>query len=508
MIAFAEPPDPAPRLFLVTRRDSAARSLFEHIAALYRLYSYGNAGLSPLVRAEIERAALALTAVFLFDLGAWTLIWNAVFHRGEMMADRMTWIAAGMALIFACIVLSFEQGVVTTDWTRPGLKAWLKRWGTLILRLCVIVASAIATSQSVEVLVFAHDIADRVHQERVWEEIISRALQFQRLDDATRGEGEAKGYTEGRLQSQQKLESALADAALTAHQIETVRADVAKARAGLPALQRQLNDKQNAARQAKAKLDDAAARMGATPSAASSNPLIAALTREYNIADQQVRAARAAIADANNRISRGESEIARLGGDLVAKQAIGAARQQEQGERAQEWKGFQATLVQRRDALQHWIVRVANSSPEDKEIQEGDFVYRERPYSFAEQLRVLDDLYTGRPAQRRNLLSIRQDLLTGVLNLEDPNRQDQAMSGDRVARATVVRRLYVGLFVLSMFVPCMGVLFKLTMHPQLTEYYSAEWQANNGHLYAMHHMQGAADRSRYEEKFQTVGEEE
>src|SRR2546423_2641520 len=105
MTAAPEPREPIPALYLVTRFRTLSRSLLERIAHLYRLYSYGDHGLTLLVRAEIERAALALTAVFLFDFAAWTLIWNAVFHRGGFILDRMSVLAASFGLLFAIIVV-------------------------------------------------------------------------------------------------------------------------------------------------------------------------------------------------------------------------------------------------------------------------------------------------------------------------------------------------------------------------------------------------------------------
>ena len=79
-------------------------------------------------------------------------------------------------------------------------------------------------------------------------------------------------------------------------------------------------------------------------------------------------------------------------------------------------------------------------------------------------------------------MSVRQDVLRDRLKLDDRLQEDAHTAQERSNNATVVRRLYWSLIILSMFVPCMGVLFKLTMHPQLSKYYSAAYQASIGHL--------------------------
>ena len=492
MTAAPESREPIPALYLVTRFRTFSRSLLERIAHLYRLYSYGDHGLTLLVRAEIERAALALTAVFLFDFAAWTLIWNAVFHRGEFIVDRMSVLAASFGLLFAIIVVSFEQGVMTTDWTEPGLRPALKRWGTLVLRLFVIGASAYATSQSIEVMVFSHDIADRVHQERVWEEVVSRALQFQKMEESLQGRGDAAIFSTRINEAQQSLESAVQNASEIGQQLASAQFSLKSRQQALPELRKAQTEAQKQLRLAKFALDEAAQRNNAhTPQQQRETPQMVPVYQDWATKQGQAEAARLNVVGTEKHIKDLEVQIAQLAAKQAGMQPLINLRKEEHTNQEEQWKEFRSATSQRRDALQHWITLVANSSPDQKKFSEGDYSYEERPYSFAEQLRVLNDLQQARAPQRHNVLSIRQDILQTMLGLEDPSRQDQAEADNRRARSVVVRRLYLGLFVLAIFVPSMGILFKLTMHPQLTAYYSAANQARNGNLEAMQYASAA-----------------
>src|SRR5258706_9778801 len=161
----AESPRERPAIYVVAGRERSSRSIFERLAALYRLYPYGESGLSTVVRAEIERGAMTLTIVFLFDLCAWTLIWNTVFHRGELVADGLTLSALASAGLFPVIVLSFDQGVITMDWRTRGVSAWMKRWVTIAPRLRVGAACALATPAAAVTLAFSPDLGERGEQE-------------------------------------------------------------------------------------------------------------------------------------------------------------------------------------------------------------------------------------------------------------------------------------------------------------------------------------------------------
>lgn len=475
------------RLFLVNRRAREPRSPLERLARFFRLYSYGDNGVGTLVSIEIERAALALTIVFVFDLFAWTLIWNSVFYRGDLKVGALTLAALCAGLAFAAIVLSFEQGVVTTDWTHGGWGANVKRTVTLLLRIGVVAASAFATSQALELLVFSHDIATRAHEELVWEEVVLRARNYQDLVEAAQGKGEGEQYVTDVSIANDAAVTAAANKAATDEQLKRVQSDIASAITSLPEKRRRAADLRGDERQARARLENAARSLGVnTPAERRRNPALAVPQGEYDRAAQRAAAADRDIENTNARIDRlrgVESELktraAREGAVVQNTGAVvsGANTKLDQ---------FRDRIASERKRIQNWINRVSKSMPDD-ELHEGDdLVFRDRPYSFRERLRVLDDLRNARPPQRRNLLAVDGKTLAETFRVGDPKARDEAEAGNRAVDAAVVNRMYWVLFVVSLFVPCMGVLAKLTMHRRLTDYYSAAWQARNGSFEAMH----------------------
>jgi hypothetical protein len=118
-------------------------------------------------------------------------------------------------------------------------------------------------------------------------------------------------------------------------------------------------------------------------------------------------------------------------------------------------------------------VKVSNAPP-GKRLKQGKYTYEDRPYSFTEQLRVLNDLRDGRAMQRRNSEGFNPQILKTLLNLGDAEDLDRSTEEERETRAKAVNMLYYGLFVVSLFIPCMGLLFKLTIHPQLANYYETK----------------------------------
>jgi hypothetical protein len=468
--------DIAPKLYVSVRQGPFPRSVLERLATSYRLYSYGGNNLTGLVRSEIERAALVLTVVFVFDLWAWTLIWNSILNRGELTTNFTSVFATIIALMFAAIVLSFEQGVITMDWTKRGMAARLKRWLVVDLRLLVIVASALATSQAVDLLVFHHDIADRVHEERAWEEIVSRALAFQRLKNELSGqEGQTASMHQEVANSETELKAAHSNATAAKSKLERTRREIQALEAELPQLRRAVRDRKLELEAAKRKYGAADAKQ--LQNAGRSNEDVQALEQ----AQKRYRAAA-------GKSEGAEKQRDALRRDIPQLEANVAATGDSASEANDMWRFKRGELTQAEDNieqrlsdLQAWLVRVSNASPDEKHIVMGKFHYDERPYSFTEQLRVLNDLRKGRAMQRRNPAGLDSKFMNDLLKLGNAQDLNQSSSDERTSRAEALNVIYYGLFAVSLFIPCMGLLFKLTIHPQLANYYSEEYQARRGH---------------------------
>lgn len=458
----APQPDP-PRLFLVSRRAGEYSSFLERLADIYHLYPYGRAGLSGIVRSESERAAFVLTIVFCFDLLAWSLIWNAVFERGQLAVDWMTTFAVLIGLLFASIVLTFEQGFIASDWRVRGPGKRAKLAAAAILRIAVIGASAWATSQPLELLVFANDIQDRVHQERVWEEIAAQATEFKHLQQEEEGNGSMKPKADRMIKSEAALNKVRADIAVNQTKLKAREAERESVQNTLPRLQEDERTKQRTYQ--------------------------AAQQQGQDLAQQELKKATAAVARANGKIGKLTGEIEQLQTEDASLGAERSGRENTVNESKEDLKSYTKDLEGQEKALRAWVRKLSLSRP-GKDVNpppDGVEPFVERPYSFAEQRRVLDDLRFARPIERHNFASVQPLLET--LGLKDPGKADEDTAADRKALAQVMNQFYYALLVAALFIPAMGLIFKLTIHARLGDYYSEEYQAASGHPEAIQAVQ-------------------
>ena len=486
-----EKPQPAPRIFLTMRPDAGARSFLEWLAIHYRLYNYGRSGLSGMVRGETERASLALTMIFLFDLWAWSLVWNAILHRGVFVFDGRSLLAVMIGLLFAFMVLSFEQGFITMDTSVRRRKERAKLWAAGTLRFFAMLGSAYATAQPIELLVFANDIEQRAHQERAWEEVASRATEFQDLKNEIAGGGVTEIIKGEKDQAAENREEALAKKTQTKTEIDANSQERSMVEGQISALERELVAKRVLMESKKNQLDKTVAELGLPKERRllKDNPQVEQPLTDLIVAEKGYAAADGKLKKSKDRIEKLTEGITDKSKALVGQEAVfidwTAILEKEQKRLDTRLNDLES----RKQKLRRWVSRVLNSSASDKQFSDGDYTFFDRPYSFAEQGRVLDDLYIGRPIQRHNLMSIDRKLLSAELQIGDWEKDDVSNKGDRANQAAVIRNLYWAMFVVALFIPCMGLLFKLTIHPQLSSYYSASYQASIGHPEALQYQQ-------------------
>lgn len=470
MSATAQPsPTPRyiPKLFLAPRSGTRARSLLERLAGLYRLYGYGRSNMTEMVRIETERAALVLTAVFLFDIWGWSLVWNAIFHRGALEIDHRTLWAVTIGIIFAIVVISFEQGIITMDWTVTESRQRRRIKWAFVFRVLSVGASAFATAQPLELLIFSNDIEARVHEELAWEEVISRALKSNGLN---------KEYT-------------MAPDTLSAEQKRIV-----------DERQKVLGEANQKYDQAQVTLqthqDESGNLQQVIPTLVKTENQTLAREQEPGLTPEEHQQREKEHTDALRKLRRARDRIEALKGIISADKTAAYVAQQEADRAQKEYveaggrlEDHQKATEQEIKHLQDWVSKVMNSKPSDLPLRDGDYEFTGRPYSFAEQSRVLSDILHARPIQRHNLLSISAADLKKQLLIDDPREADRATEEDRRATASSARMLYIAFFIVSLFVPCLGMLFKLTIHSDLAKYYSASWQASVGHPEAMQTVQ-------------------
>src|ERR1039457_6816471 len=171
-----EPYQGPSRIFLAPTRSRVLGKTLGRLVQWYGLDVYGTAQLTQRPKFDMYGVAAILTVIFLFDLGAWSLLFNMILHAGIMENTKSTFLAVLAGLIFASATLIYERQFMTADTSSAtGLKRRLFIWLAIFLRLSVLGAAALVTSQPMELLVFDGAIADRIHEESVWMEALKCA---------------------------------------------------------------------------------------------------------------------------------------------------------------------------------------------------------------------------------------------------------------------------------------------------------------------------------------------
>lgn len=170
-------------LFLAPQERSFSGILW-WMARFYHLDAYGSSLLSRRTVNAMGFGALLLTIIALFDFAAWTLLWNLIFHFGNVgEVTSRTLLAAFFSLLFTGTVFIYEQQFFTADLSMKN--GWEKvKIGTAIaLRILIIAIAAIITTQPVEIIVFNGPIQRRIHEEAAWAEALKQVPTLVKLNN-------------------------------------------------------------------------------------------------------------------------------------------------------------------------------------------------------------------------------------------------------------------------------------------------------------------------------------
>ena len=138
------------------------------LARRMHLDGWGDFLLGRRVAYEMGTAACILLVVLLFELLAWSLLFNVLVHSARWTVSPRTFLAFLLAAIFGGGVFLFERSFITADLgERPAKKVL-----AYLLRLVVIFGSCVATSQPVELLVFGGAIETRLRDENALAEAV------------------------------------------------------------------------------------------------------------------------------------------------------------------------------------------------------------------------------------------------------------------------------------------------------------------------------------------------
>ncbi len=132
-------------------------------------------------------AALLLLVIVSFDVTAWSLLFNSIFHASGdiLLVDGWTFLAAVLAVLIASAVFVYERQFLTADtsdvFASPARVLAIA--GAVTLRVAILAAAALITAQPVELLIFREPIRQRVHEEAVRREMVSRQKQLDELKE-------------------------------------------------------------------------------------------------------------------------------------------------------------------------------------------------------------------------------------------------------------------------------------------------------------------------------------
>lgn len=496
---------PGVALYLRSNEGRRLRGPLGRLARLFGLDVYGTSLLGRRSQIEMKGAALILLVVFLFDLGAWTLLFNAIFHARLFTVGPATILAVAAALLFATIVVLYERQFLTADTT----VGWRKLAGPTALRLTIIIGAALITAQPVELLFFREPIHARSHEEGIRRELATRwkqvetlrtemADQRRQLDQLTQTLSEQDEY--------QRMQAAREDLKQLIDSEAQLQRDLSEAQ---QQAQRWLNievgrkRQRDAGRQALERASAGAPFLAGEPGAV--------LLRLREEADATERSYREAIGEKSRWRKRAadlERELGIITGQRPELATTLHEAEEDYDERRAALEGEIETrrqdLWMEEERLQRWIRRLrgldappATLVREDLEPGEesgyfgrrAPFEYRTPSYDFFAQLRVLSDLHNGRPPEWPGSSGEAVELLETEFGLTDPpdcspQEEDAGLCDPAWLRARATARIYrysyLAVLALGMVIPLMVLAAKLLMPKELKTYYSTASQAAHG----------------------------
>ncbi len=144
---------------------------------LLRLDIWGDTLLGPKLRGELSGGYAILLVVCVFEVCAWSLLFNYVFHGAELRTSLATIPAIFLGALWGIGIFTIDKGLITTDLKRPG---WSKYVG-LGLRAALVLGAAVLTAEPIEQVVFRSKVEEQLKQERLREEALAYAKKESRL---------------------------------------------------------------------------------------------------------------------------------------------------------------------------------------------------------------------------------------------------------------------------------------------------------------------------------------
>lgn len=443
--------EPAPaRLFIAPSRGYHSGSSHGHqmhgvlgqLAQFYGLDVNGGSRLTRRAGIEMGYVALLLTIIFLFDLVAWTLLWNVILQSGIIKLSLWTIPALFGGLLFAFATFIYERQFMTAD-TSGGL---LKILWPVSIRLAVITIAAAITSQPIELLVFKGPIDRRIHDESVRAEAVARVHALQ----------EAKQQAAG-IEGQTGIDASLyKKAEQRSEQVRSERSNL-----------------QTQYERAKSELSRAEAAVGA----ASRRVHVARTQQEQSYWRGMLSAAAARRDAARVRVSNTQA-------DLNKKEEDERYYDQQRKEALQPLRDRQKAAEDDVKRLQNWIAQIRSANAGQSQIEKNDrpdkWQFQDQEVDFFERLRVVADLYTGRPPQWKDAAADDRTMLGTEYGLKEIAEDDADAVSRRMINAQMFARSYWAVVGIAIVIPLLVLALKALLPKELKDYYSSRKQREAG----------------------------
>jgi hypothetical protein len=458
---------------------------------------HGSTRLTRRAAISMKFISLLLVINFFFDMGAWGLLFNALFSggKGVFVFGLHTIFALFAATLISATIFIYEQAFMTADLDQPfssteikntryrlrmprGLRIFQrvvsKLVAPVILRFVVIIGAALITTQPVELMFFKGPIERRMHEESVRLESVVRHREYQ--------DAKKKYHMEGMFSDVIKdKEAAIAERLNAERVVDALKSQRASA----------VSARDRAASQA----DYARRKIGAVPEEERDR-----WRRAYSAALQRK-------ADQDQKVKDLESQI-------DDKQGVVAAKKESEQNAANQIKEQKDEAENEARLLNNWVADVRKTKPGMPPLsREGiggqKWVFQDQSYDFFQQLRVLSDLRNARPArwpegttyQDRGLLveNSKREEKNAANGANGANTSDAtaALIQEEIKKAEDEERLnakideqfytqaYWAIFGIAFVIPLLLLAFKLLQPQDLSDYYSNEAQRMYGNYDAI-----------------------
>jgi hypothetical protein len=461
------------------------------LARWFQLAVWNTSLLTTNASVQMSHAADLLLVVFIFEWAMWSLLFNSVIYFRPLHLGWLSPGAAGLGLLFAWAVFVWEKSVITADLPSSRLRramphslrpaAW-RKVTALGTRCALIIASAMATAQSLELFIFNGAIENRLRDESVLAESIRQAESqaHDRAQTAFKSLGAVEQTLQGAEVAQAKT-TASSEFEVAKSQLEAANSAKQLAQDRLNAADnnyafwdREFQARQRAANSAPADLQ-IATRLAANDAATRRDSAAEILRTRRTVLDGASRRLSDAQAVVNAAASKKTDTSNRFQKAVEAERAIEDSRSKEHQAAADRRKAWLDTL----QAAKY------GSELNNPTASGAATAFAWKEADFLDRLRILSDLTEGIPPQWPFASDDLRKSAVQLFQIPDPGASQNAVA-DSARQASLFQTAYLLSYIVALIIPLLALGFKLVLiGPELEAYYSCWSQARSGNVEAL-----------------------